>query len=203
MHIKKVKISSKGEVDIDYTKPAIHAKNKLDQQELDVVSVSSADAPLPEFEATLQSLDKDVAELMDMDEEFAATMKVRSVTFSLNKDGEEELTISVSKPVKCSNSPVNFTLTCVPENKWTPSMRKTLEMVRSHAVDYLEGKRAQQSLPLGASSEEESSAGEEETAGEEQGHGRGRNKRRGLGVIEGGRPGRRNGKGGEGATAAA
>ena len=167
MIITKVKISESSGVAINYTEVAKFARKKDETAEKDTLTLTSEDAPTPEFSAAMQTIDRHFADMLGLkDDAMPATLRINSITISMDKDGNESVTISASKPIIASNSPVNMTMSNVSEERWSDGMRQCIEAIRKHAEAYVNGERAQPSFDFrdAAGSDDEKSVEAVETA---------------------------------------
>ena len=152
MNITKVKYDG-SKVRIEYT------VDRKDGGESDEYSVVSGDKPLPSFTDALQALSMAVADICELNREASSCIDVRGVTFTWKSDIMWAC-ITGLKSLKTTNSPLVLNTPHLPESAYSgnpddgsPCLPRAaaqlLYSVLEEAKRYLNGDRAQATLPLG------------------------------------------------------
>jgi len=132
------------------------AYNEKGAEADDEFRVKMKEAPHADLVTALEALTPAVIEVLEQPAAFAKGLKVRKVvwTWKYDKEAEEDMpkvTIHATKALKNSNSPWNvISPITAPEGDFA----ETLELVAEEALAYVDGKRAQGTLPLEGDDEE-------------------------------------------------
>ena len=145
---------------------------KGDEVKVNKFVVDCAESPRQEFHTTLGSLRDDVIEICELEEEFAASMRIIGVTFA-HDDDIWGATISAAKTLKKSRSPFiihtpykpavpdtgdNNRISCL-----SVACVSRLDQLMKHAEGYVKGERAQLKLfddPAKKAAKEKRAAGD-------------------------------------------
>jgi len=117
---------------------------------VDEFSLKMKDAPHPDLRAALQDLAPHVIDVIEQPSAFATDMIVRKCTWAWKenkKSGEmvARVTVHVTKKLKNNNAPLNLhTPLAEPDEDFAVDF----ELVHDEALAYVDGKRAQGTLPL-------------------------------------------------------
>lgn len=131
MEITKVKISDKG-VYIEYTRSFIGAKKACEEE----CSLGLPDAPLPEFKEALAAQDKRVAWICGFKEH--SDIRTTGIVITTDKEGLERVSFLAEKSLPGYDQPLIL--------RTPPSANENVSAICAHAEDYINGKRAQQTL---------------------------------------------------------
>ena len=148
MRITKVKY--------DGAKVRIEYEQAREVGDPDEFSLNCADRPVPEFEAALAALIDDVLEICELPPEYAKGIKVRGVSISWTNDVMGAC-VTALRTLQTANSPLVINTPHLPSDQYSeggeaPLMSEEfvdhVETLMDRATDYINGTRAQQSLPL-------------------------------------------------------
>ena len=118
--------------------------------------LSCYDEPIPEFKTALAALVEDVCDICELPADQAEKMRVQSVSLSYTND-ILGLVITALKSVKTAQSPVVLNTPHIPAQSYAEggegpvladNTLMRVETVTREAERYIDGERAQQSLPM-------------------------------------------------------
>ena len=145
--IRKVKIDNKGKVTIEY-----HVF-KMPTQHWDEHSMTSMDAPAPDFLNALAALVPHALGICELPTSYGDQMRVSGVSFSYSGDNDDMgAVITAQKKLLESNSPLvintphNMSLSETGKNLLTVDCVKALEALQDAALSYVDGERAQMDI---------------------------------------------------------
>jgi len=154
------KIQIKGEkIHLEYSKRIPKGNG---EELVDDYTMTCSEAPLPDFHRVLQSLKEYVVEICELPDNYADGIKVTGVSFT-HDDESWGAVMSAVKTLKSSNTPFNIhtpwkeashefqaPTKSAGENKilLSKNCTKSLELLREHCFRYIDGERAQVTLPF-------------------------------------------------------
>lgn len=146
--ITKVKVKAEG-VEIRYSEKA----GKVDKE----VVFKCTEEPNPEFSLAMAQLVADVYSILELEADWCPQrMKITGVSFSMSEEtGVEGAVITGQVELETANAPFCFNTPHIPFDQYSEggtapimpeSTIRNLEVVRTEALRYIEGKRAQLEL---------------------------------------------------------
>jgi len=131
--------------------------NQQRDDSVDEFSLKVKDPPHPDLVAALAAIRPDVVGILEQPGAFAEGLTVRKVSWAwkYDKDAGEQrakVTIHATKSLQNNNSPWNCH---TPLTEPDGDLIDSLQMLHDEALEYVDGKRAQGSLPLGDEQEGE------------------------------------------------